>query len=383
MAEILLTDLAGDHWVDSFERRADDGGWSIVKRVLRGGRRAGVEVVHLDNGALTVEVVPTRGMSLRRGSFRGLRLGWDSPVTDGPVHPALVDQAGLGGLGWLNGFDELMVRCGLESNGPPVAEPPFTHGLHGRIGNLPAGRLAVEVPDGPAGELAVSGDVEEARLFGPRLRLSTRISTGVGSNRMTVHDTFTNLGDAPARLVVLYHWNFGPPLLGSGSRFLAPTATVAPQTPRAAEGIDGYASYGPPRVGFAEQVYHLGLLGRGPGRRTLAVLRDPTGSKGVALRFSVDQLPCFTLWKCERGPAEGYVTGLEPATNYPNHRDFEREHGRFVELAPGASHVAETTLELLADPGAVGAAEREVAELQGGAAPEVHARPAPPYAPAP
>ena len=25
-----------------------------------------------------------------------------------------------GGLGWLEGFDELFVRCGLDSNGPPL-----------------------------------------------------------------------------------------------------------------------------------------------------------------------------------------------------------------------------------------------------------------------
>ena len=36
-----------------------------------------------------------------------------------PVHPAFVPIAEPSGVGWLSGFDELMCRCGLESNGAP------------------------------------------------------------------------------------------------------------------------------------------------------------------------------------------------------------------------------------------------------------------------
>ena len=34
-------------------------------------------------------------------------------MADGPVNPAFVNLSGLGGLGWLDGFDELLARCGL------------------------------------------------------------------------------------------------------------------------------------------------------------------------------------------------------------------------------------------------------------------------------
>ncbi len=114
--------------------------------------------ITLDNGALGVEILPTRGMSLWRGSFRGNRLGWDSPVRDGPVHPSFVRLEERGGLGWLDGFDEWMVRCGLAHNGAPfelfdppsrdpAAPPPrrTIHPLHGRIGNIPAHFVAVHV----------------------------------------------------------------------------------------------------------------------------------------------------------------------------------------------------------------------------------------------
>ena len=47
-----------------------------------------------------------------------VEVGWQSPV-DGPVHPQFVPLADPSGLGFLDGFDELIVRCGLESNGAP------------------------------------------------------------------------------------------------------------------------------------------------------------------------------------------------------------------------------------------------------------------------
>ena len=38
----------------------------------------------------------------------------------------------------------------------------------------------------------------------------------------------------------------------------------------------------------------------------------------------LEELPCFTLWKNTAAEADGYVTGLEPGTNFPNLRSFER-----------------------------------------------------------
>jgi murein DD-endopeptidase MepM/ murein hydrolase activator NlpD len=45
-------------------------------------------------------------------------LGWNSPVKE-VVHPRLINLQSRGGLGWLEGFNEWMVRCGLENNGHP------------------------------------------------------------------------------------------------------------------------------------------------------------------------------------------------------------------------------------------------------------------------
>ena len=54
---------------------------------------------------------------------------------------------------------------------------------------------------------------------------------------------------------VLYHWNFGTPILEEGARVVVPIKTVLPRDKRAAEGMDHFDTYIAPQAGYAEQVY--------------------------------------------------------------------------------------------------------------------------------
>ncbi len=398
MPSITITDLPGDTWTDAIDLNPAglglpaDPAWSVTKRTLRGGRRDRVDLIRLDNGALSVDILPTRGMGLWRGRFRGDPLGWKSPVVDGPVHPAFVHPADRGGLGWLDGFDEWLVRCGLESNGAPyeVAIPgpdgrPARHllvGLHGRIANIPAHHVAIHVDDAAPHAITVEGRVAESTLFHAQVEMTTRFTTVPGSNRLVVRDEFANLSDSPGAMQILYHWNFGPPYLGEGATFAAPIEALVPQNARAAEGLDRWTRFGGPEPGFAEQVYLAHLRGDGPDGRTLAMLKGPGGDKAVVLRFSRSQLPCFTLWKNTRGAREGYVTGLEPATNFPNPRPFEEARGRVVPLPPGGTFLAETVLEILDGDQAIAAVEAEIRDIQARGTPTIHRGPVEPFAPA-
>jgi hypothetical protein len=330
-------------------------------------------------------------MGIWRGHYLADRLGWDSPVRDGPVNPAFVNLLNWGGLGWLEGFDELLARCGVENNGAPYevktvhadgSESHTTYGLHGKIANIPASYVAVHVDEKGVGEIIIEGHVEESKLFSPQIRLATRISTAPGSNRFTVRDEFLNLKDAPGEMQILYHWNFGTPYLEEGARLVAPIKVVMPRNRRAQEGLDHFETYAAPAPGFAEQVYFCELHDESKHGQTLAMLRDRAGEKGVVLRFSKSQLPAFTLWKNTGGRKEGYVTGLEPGTNYPNPRPFEKEHGRVVTLPPGGRYLVETTLEVLNSREAVAAVETEIQALQAQAAPIIHPQAGEPFAPA-
>jgi Domain of unknown function (DUF4432) len=374
-----LTDAHGEVWLDSFSASNDTlrlptpFDWSIRKRTLRGGLRDGVDLIEVHNGALSFSILPTRGMGLWRADYRGLALGWHAPI-EGPVHPKFVNLTDRGGLGWLSGFDELLCRCGLASNGPPGQDNGSLLTLHGRIANLPAQSVDVQVSLDPPHELMVRGEVEESALFFGQMRLTTTYTTVPGSNRVMIHDVVENRSAQRAEMQLLYHCNLGPPFLGAGSRILVPIREMAPQTPRAAEGIDTYENYGPPTVGFAEQVYLYDPICDARGH-TLAVLMDAGSEKAVAVRFNHQELPCFTVWKNTGAVEDGYVTGLEPATNYPNFRAFERQQGRVCALAPGGRWEARWSIEAVDTAAGVAQLLKEVATLQAQAKAVVHREP--------
>jgi hypothetical protein len=344
--------------------------------------RDGVDIIEVHNGALSYSILPTRGMGIWRGEYRGNFLGWRAPV-HGPVHPKFVNLDDRSGLGWLNGFDELLCRCGLFSNGPPgedvyanksgrVIRSKLT--LHGRIGNQPANFVEARVNLDPPHELTLVGQVEEGCLFFPHLALTSTCTTVPGSSRVVVHDVVENRGAESSEMQVLYHCNVGPPFLEAGARLAVPVREMAPLTPRAAEGIDTYDTYPGPTPGFTEQVYCYDPLADSAGR-TLAMVYNASSDRGLVFRWNRKELPCFTLWRNCAAVEDGYVTGLEPATNYPNFKSFERERGRVPVLSSGGRWDCNCAIEVLDTAGAVTKALGEIVALQAQARPIIHKTP--------
>jgi galactose mutarotase-like enzyme len=371
----VLTDVVGDVYIEQISLGPDDvggaaKGYSVTKRTLRGGRRDGVDVIEVNNGRFMFIVVPTRGMGIWRAVCDEMVLGWISPV-DGPVHPAFVPLWEPSGIGWLGGFDELLVRCGLESNGAPEFWPNGTlrYPLHGKIANTPAHEVKVTI-DGDSGEIAVTGIVDETRLFGSKLRLTTTLSTRIGQPGMTVSDEVTNISAEPGELELIYHTNFGMPLVAPGASVILPVRKVAPRDAVAVADVRQWNVYGSETPGLGEACFFCDLAADASGR-TQALLRSAAGNQGVSMKINKTQLPCFTLWKNRQAMADGYVTGLEPSTNYPNQRSFEKSKGRVVALTPGETRRFEVSIEAHTDAQSVAAAERAVAAIQGAVVPKV------------
>jgi len=377
--EKLLMDAATNHYVESWQISSADlpafkgPRWVITKFVLRGGKQHGVDVVELDNGEMVITIVPTRGMNILEARCGETVLGWRSPVRE-VVHPAYVQAESRGGLGWLEGFNELMCRCGLECTGLPGQDAivdnqgnqtVVTLPLHGRISNCPASRLWVRVETQRPYRLTVGGEVPETRFFGPSYVLRTAVSTVPGSREFTIADEVQNLCATPREMELLYHCNYGPPLLGKGARLVAPVRKLSARDRVALRNIRSWDSFGAPRAGFVEQCYFMTLHSDRRGRTAVALV-GPQGDLAASIRFSVRQLPAFTLWKNTAAEEDGYVTGLEPGTDYPNNRHFERERGRVVRLDAGGVYRAGITLGLVRGKSAVGELCDEIQALARG-----------------
>lgn len=374
-----LIDVANDVYLDDLSIDLADiapvfKDCKVQKRTLRGGLCDGVDVLQVDNGVLTFATLLTRGMGLWRMEVGGETIGWKSPVR-GPVHPKFVPLTEPSGLGWLDGFDELLVRCGLESNGAPEFNDSgqLIYPLHGRIANKPAHKVTVSA-DSESGEITVTGVVEETRFHFLKLRLTATYITRPGDESLRVQDCVENFSGSDAEMQMLYHINFGEPLLDAGARFVAPVKAVAPRNEHAAAGIATWNEYAAAKPGYSEEVYFMELLGDEDGG-TRALLKNAQGDRGVSVRCNTQQLPCFTLWKNTISSPDGYVTGLEPGTNFPNPRSFEGQQKRTVSLASGQSAQFDLTLEIHQRAEQVAKAEADVVSLQGSATPEIADQP--------
>ncbi|MCX7395835.1 MAG: aldose 1-epimerase family protein [Planctomycetales bacterium] len=376
----ILTDVDAGVHRDSGELHpsaelvlAGASNWSVHWKTLRGGLSDGVEVIELNNGSLSLSVLPTRGMGIWKGRFHELPLEWKSPV-ERPVHPHYVNLQDRGGLGWLHGFNELLCRCGIAFSGPPGVDGRESLTMHGRIANLPAHRLELRIDTDGAGSLELIGTVDECSMFGPRWRMTSTLRMVAGSNACEIIDELTNLGGQSAELSYLYHINIGRPFLEPCATYAVPCREIAPRDDRAAAGIDACYVYGAPVAGFAEQVYYHAPLGDSDGW-SVAVLANADNNAAIAVHFHAKQLPSFTVWKNTVAEVDGYVTGLEPGVNFPNFRAFERQHGRLPLIKPGQTYRCELALEVADTSLAVRQMHERVKRLQGSTEPAIHRRP--------
>lgn len=359
--------------------------WSVALDTLRGGKQEGVRLVTLNNGKMKIVLIPTRGMGVLNVSMGKLTLGWKSPVTE-VVHPQHVNLQLRGGLGWLEGFNEWLCRCGLENTGQAGQDEIINNvgdkqtvdlTLHGKIANIPASEVEVLVQTQAPYRIIVRGVVHEKMLFGPKLELVTEISTEPGSAEFRIEDTVTNKGSQPQEFQVLYHYNFGSPLLEEGAKLHVPVERVTPYNANAARDIATWNSFAAPKSGYVEQVYLMRPLVDKDGRVNV-LLRDGKAGQGVVLQYAKKQLPYLTLWKNTGHVDDGYVIGVEPGVSFPNARKVERQAGRVPTLAGGASHTMRMDFTLLNDKSGVERWVRTIEELQATRAAMINAKPGEP-----
>lgn len=353
---------------------------SVRHGKFSGGSSDAVEVITIDSGTVRVWVLPTRGMGVWRMDSSGIQFGWDSPVA-GPIHPHRVPIDRADGLGWLEGFDELVVRCGLESNGAPQFDDHkhLQFPLHGRIANLPAESLSLEV-DVAKGTVELRGTVIESMLFFKRLRMECRIRMTAGSSEVEILDDVTNDFSRPATMQLLYHINVGAPLLSDASRVELSAETVAPKDALSANTMSAWNQGQSPTSGQTERVYFTRPRVGSDGR-ALAMLVDRERELAIGVSYNAKELPYFVVWKNTAATQDGYVTGLEPATGLPNTRQFESDQGRLVTLEPGETRSYRLTVSAMTTAESVASFSERLQTINEGHEAEVLSSPKPGWSP--
>ncbi len=387
----VLTDARKGYRISNWQMVASDlpgykgdAKWHIRKRILQGGKQEGVELIEVDNGKLRFRVIPTRGMGILDVNLGDVRLGWDSPIKE-VVHPKFVNLESRGGLGWIEGFNEWMARCGLEYAGHPGKDKFITNTgatgemdltLHGKIANIPASEVIVTVDRETPYTIRLRGRVDERVFFGPKLELWTEISTVPGSNTFTISDTLTNRGSESQEFMLIYHANYGSPLLEQGAKLMVAAERVAPFNDHAAKAVNRWNTYAAPRSGFVEEVYQIFPFADEQGRTTIQ-LQNAKGNRGVSMNWSLKELPYLTQWKNTVARTDGYVTGLEPGTSFPHNRSWERAAERVSRLKPGQTRSFSIQVGIQSGREEVEAVAKKIIKLQGNRRTLVQTKPEP------
>ena len=331
---------------DKISNSAQLGG--IETSVLDNGVGRGVRIAWINTGTgLRYKVLIDRAMDISDAFYNQYSLAWLSH--GGITAPQPFSDKGIDWLRTFNGG--LLTTCGLTHVGGPEYDRYGERGIHGHISNIPAEIESIIQPDPRMGkmEMSITGIIRETRIFGPSLTLRRTISSTLGKANIYIHDEVINYGNTPAPLMVLYHFNFGYPLVDERTeilwegtwepRFGAENAKIF------REG-NSFKTCPPPiddHLSSGEEVVLIDPISDDEDRCSCG-LYNPKINLKVALNFNKKQLPTLTNWQ-HWGKNE-YVTGLEPGTNHPIGQAKARENQELILLAPDESRFFDLTLNV-------------------------------------
>ncbi|MFM2481303.1 aldose 1-epimerase family protein [Celerinatantimonas sp. YJH-8] len=362
-----------NHWVLTNKTTGTPQPFTIEQKVLQGGKQNGVKVLTINNGVMDITLVPTRGMDIYKVKSGDVTLGWKSPVEQ-IVNPQFINLQSRNGLGWLEGFNEMMVRCGYEWTGHPGMDKGELLTLHGRADYTPATQVVVDVDETAPYAIHIKGEILEQLFKKVNFKTWTEMTIIPGQKAFSIHDKLTNQADYPHEYQVIYHSNFAQPLLEKGAKIVAPVKQISPFNDYAKKGLKTWQTYLAPTRDFDEMVYNIYPYANKQGN-TLAVLHNAKGNMGMAIHYNVKELPVLGLWKNTDTLGQGYVTGIEPGTSFSYNRSYQRKLGLVPTIGAHQSKEFNLIYMILDSKDAVNKQVAQVKAIQGNQKTELRATP--------
>lgn len=335
-------------WTDKISNATQLGG--IETAVLDNGPGRGTRIAWINTGrGLRFKVVLDRAMDIADAFYNKHSLAWLSH--SGITAPQPFSNKGLD---WLKTFGGgLLTTCGLSHVGGPETDEFGERGLHGQISNLQAEVESIIQPDPIAGKMkmSITGRIKESSVLGPNLELKRTISATLGESTIRIDDEVVNRGNMPAPHMLLYHFNFGWPLVDEGTNIIwqGKWQPREGSTNKIFKEGNNYQRCPAPLAdhsGTGEEVAMIDIDADNMGWSTCGLYNSNLGL-ALFLRFKKEQLPWLINWQ-HWGKGE-YVTGLEPSTNQLIGQAKARERNELIFLQPGESRKYEVIIEVLDD----------------------------------
>lgn len=275
----------------------------IRRYTLSDGMETGLKVVELDNGVLRVLLNESKALDIMQVWYQGVNMSFVSK-NGFTAREIPFGKRFEGGM---------LYTCGLDSiGGRPGFEP------HGSLHNTPAKVIAMTQDEE---KLQVTALVEHTALFGANLVLERTLTLNIRDSKLLLEDTLRNNGTKPEDYCVLYHTNFGYPMLDEGVEIIADVSSVIPRGDHAARNLENRTVFPAPKDNEEESCYFL----ENNSDRIL-LLNKKLGNK-ITYSYSRDTLPALVQWN---SPAsQDYVLGIEPGSC------FLDDQFTYKQVAPG------------------------------------------------
>lgn len=334
-------------WHHKISHHAQLGG--IETSVIDNGPGRGTRIAWINTGSgLRFKVVIDRAMDIAEAFYNQHSLAWISHV--GVTSPQPFSSHGMD---WIKTFGGgLLTTCGLSHVGGPETDAFGERGLHGGISNLPAEIESIIQPDPARGKLdmSITARIRQTQVFGPSFELRRTFSCVLGQSTIRIHDEVYNAANTPQPHMLLYHFNFGWPLVDEGTALLWNGNWLSGSAERPAEIF---------REGNPFRTVPAPLEGHKGTGEEVAVIDPPVSDDGrcicglynsnlrlaVSLQFRKDQLPWLTNW--QHWGLNEYVTGLEPGTHPPVGQAKARKDNQLIFIEPGESRRYDLELQVL------------------------------------
>lgn len=296
----------------------------VRESTLTGGRGNGLRIAEFYNAAgLRFTVCPDRCMDLLALSYRGVNLSFQTkngPIAGAYQSPLPEEFCDT----WPGG---MLVTCGLDNVGGGYLDGGY-YPTHGRISGVPAEHFGTGARwEGDEYVLSATGEMHQTRLYGRHLLLSREIRTTLSGKSLALHDRLTNLEPEDEPFMLLYHVNFGFPMLTADSLVYTSETEIEPRNPLSTDPRHMMA----PVDGRGEELY----FHKTRTKTAWGAIVNPALGLGAYVRFDTDNLPYFSEWKNMR--SHDYVLAIEPCNCHGDGRASEQKEGRITVLPGYAS----------------------------------------------
>lgn len=258
------------------------------------GKSRGIRACRLYNGKFSLIVLLDKAMNIFRAEYMGKNFCY--VTKNGAISPELSYSEAMPFVRCFDGG--LLYTCGLDNIGAPMGNVV----QHGNLSNHPAENIHIE----RKGEiLSLIGEIKVSALFGDNIKLTRKITISLNGDDIQIEDEIENLSYYDDEYVMLYHFNFGYPLLSENTKLSINGSNVSGVTELAEKETEKCYEFHKPIPKCTERVYYHKL------ESDNAKAEIESDDRKLTLEFSKKTFPYLLEWKSMA--SQDYVLGIEPS----------------------------------------------------------------------